>query len=155
DVLLSSGEHLGQNDVAGVAVLELVDLNVVRPPPLFSEKVRIGLQQSDRAADLHSKRSQVLLLQQSHCVRVHTRDLLPSLDHLFRAYFVHIFAFAVSRHAGSGSQLIDISLKLLRADQLFLAPVKKIAQIFEKLPDIGRLDETLQAQLTDPLAEKN
>src|SRR5262249_49282096 len=141
-------------DVAGVAVLELVDQNEARPPALFLEQIRIGLEQSNRAADLHSERSQVFLFQQAHGVRVHARDLLPSLDHLLRAHFVNVLALAVPRQAGAGGQRVDVSLKLLRPDQLFLASIKKTAQIFEELPDIGRLDETLQAQLPDPLAEK-
>src|SRR5438270_3848620 len=34
-----------------------------------------------------------------------------------------------------------------------MAAIKKILQVFKKLPKIGRLDETLQAQLIDPLPQ--
>src|SRR5260370_39664841 len=115
----------------------------------------MGPEQLDRPADLHAKGSQVFLLQQTHGIAVHARDLLPALDHLVWPQLIHVPAFAISGKTDAGSQRIYIGLKLRWVDQLFLASIEKIAQIFKKLTNVGWFDEALQAQLPDSLAEED
>src|SRR5262249_21820542 len=39
-------------------------------------------------------------------------------------------------------------------NQLFQATIEEVAQVFQELPEIGRLDEALQVKLVDPLAQE-
>src|SRR5260370_35306548 len=93
-VLLLAGEHFRKDDVAGIAILEFVDQNDAGTTLLLCEKLGMGPQQLDRPADLHAKGAQVSLLQQTHGIAVHARDLRPALDHLVCPQLIHVPAFA-------------------------------------------------------------
>ncbi len=155
DVLLVARQQIGQDDIAGIAILKLVDQNEPRPRAFLRQQAGVGPQQAHRPADLHAEGAQLLLFKHPHGVGIGAGNLLPAGQNLGGAYVVHFLRTAVPGDTRLGGQAGNPGLDLFRLDQLFMAAIEEVAQIGKELAQVGGFDETLQLQLIDPLAQED
>src|SRR5947209_5485827 len=77
------------------------------------------------------------------------------MNDLLIADLFYVFGPAVARQIRAGAKAIHILLKLLRANQFFMAAIKEISQVVKKLAEIGRTNKALKAELVNSLPKKN
>src|SRR5712672_1919084 len=147
-------QQLEQAQLCDVSVLKFVNENVTKAILQRGAEGGVGLQQTDCSGDQSSEGRALLFPQQLFAGAVGAINLLFAGDGFFafrERVGVQFGAFVLKLRG----ELVDVSLIIVRRDQLILATREKLHEIVQELPGLGQAAVTIELQPRKIAAQQN
>src|SRR5712672_2439204 len=147
-------QQLQQAELGDVGVLKFVNENVTKAILQRGAEGGVALQQTDCSGDQSSEGRALLFAQQLFAGAIGASNLLFAGDGFFafrERVGVQFGAFVLKLRG----ELVDVSLIIVRRDQLILATREKLHEIVQELPGLGQAAVTIELQPRKIAAQQN